>query len=584
MPPAARLESTVPTMIGADDPQRVATSHPRTGAIVTVLLPNDVILGRGVPVAKWQGNKRFRDLIRTRKAQYMGTGRRHAKQQIAQDLLQELYMKDFRFLVPIQTNEGTPPHGAEAWSLAGEEVVLNKIKQALRQSDTSDSLEDAQDRSAVPRSDRRNGSNPTEVISQTASSHASGPTAGSLSLGSVRPVPQSNSLAPEASQRAPISLAYGPTVREDQLMFAALHGTSPSSLHPATSLLSLNRPYSLPFMGSMSATTPLQALIGQPSGSASTWPQQYGAPPMPRTLQQQPDGFSSQSLASSYSAVPLRLSTGNPFLIPDNVVLFPQLLNQQRDAAQRRAHEHYKGLLQRNLLEQRRRAALVQQQRVQEQIDFLVQQRARQLQDQQVQQEMVEQSQAQARAAHMAQQLALSPSSASRMDLDSFMTSDSANADNALARSSSVTVPTLAGSTRNMEQDGHCGPMLEGPRYHFRFTGTNTSGTDGATLPIPTAESTNFSTGGASSLPATLEGQRVTLPSYHEVGTSARNQQSRLEGDCEDCKPAARLSSAAGSGTAAKASSDSSQSDDSSFCSSTSLDLDKHRPYKQQRS
>jgi hypothetical protein len=580
MPPAARLESTVPTMIGADDPQRVATRHRRTGAIVTVLLPNDVILGRGVPVAKWQGNKGFRDLIRTRKAQYMGTGRRHVKQRIAQDLLKELYMKDFRFLVPIQTNEGTPPHGAEAWSLAGEEVVLNKIKQALRKSDTSDSLEDAQDRSALPRSDRRNGSNPKEVTSHTASSHANGPTAGSLSLGSARPVPQSNSLAPEASQRAPIALAYGPTVREDQLLFAALHGTSPSSPYPATSLLSLNRPYSLPFMGSMSATTPLQALIGQPSGSASTWPQQYGAPPMPRTLQQQPDGLSSRSLASPYSAVHLSLSTGNPFSIPDNVVLFPQLLNQQRDAAQRRAHEHYEGLLQRNLLEQRRRAELVQQQRVQEQLDFLVQQRARQLQEQQVQQ--VEQSQA--RAAYMAQQLALSPLSASRMDLDSCMTSDSANAGNTLARLSSVTVPTLAGTTRNIEQDGHRGPMLEGQRHHFPFTGTNTSGTDRATLPIPTRESTNSSTDDASSLPATLEGQRVALPSYHEVGTNARNQQRRLEGDCEDCKPAARLSTAAGSGTAAKASSDSSQSDDSSFCSSTSFDLDKHRPYKQQRS
>jgi hypothetical protein len=199
-------------MIGADDPQRAAASQPLNGLIVTVLLPNDVILGRGVPVVKWQGNKRFRDLIRTRKAQYMGTGRRHVKQRIAQELLQELYLKDFRFLVPIQNNEGSPPHGAVAWSVASEGAVLNKIKQALRKSDTSDSLNDAQDWTDFPRLHRHDGSNRDEVTSRTASIPVmigSGPTSRSLSI------PQANSAASASRQRSFNSPAYVPNIQED---------------------------------------------------------------------------------------------------------------------------------------------------------------------------------------------------------------------------------------------------------------------------------------------------------------------------------------------------------------------------------
>jgi hypothetical protein len=85
----------------------------------------------------------------------------------------------------------------------------------------------------------------------------------------------------------------------------------------------------------------------------------------------------------------MSLSAGYPFAISDNVdgVLLPQLLNQQRCAAQCRFHEHYEGLVQRTLLEQRRHE-LVLSQRVQGQLDFLVQQRARQqLQEQQNQQQ-----------------------------------------------------------------------------------------------------------------------------------------------------------------------------------------------------
>jgi hypothetical protein len=49
----------------------IATPLAAARTLIAVPLPNDVILGRGVPIAKYEGNVRFRDLIRTHKDAYM---------------------------------------------------------------------------------------------------------------------------------------------------------------------------------------------------------------------------------------------------------------------------------------------------------------------------------------------------------------------------------------------------------------------------------------------------------------------------------------------------------------------------------
>lgn len=116
-------------------------SPPPTSTFVTSTTSNDVLLGRGAPTIHFEGNVRFRHLIATRKVEYMSTGRHKRKCVIAQQIIDEIVVgRRGRFLRKINTVEeaerlGVPPGVKQAWVPADPTVILEKVKQALRDKD-----------------------------------------------------------------------------------------------------------------------------------------------------------------------------------------------------------------------------------------------------------------------------------------------------------------------------------------------------------------------------------------------------------------------------------------------------------------
>ena len=99
----------------------------------------DILLGRGAPIIKHPGNVRFRELVRSRKAEYRRTSQNTGKDLIARELMQEIASRNGRFLRQIDTIEEAlalgVPEGVKAWRIADDEVVLQKVKQTLRDRD-----------------------------------------------------------------------------------------------------------------------------------------------------------------------------------------------------------------------------------------------------------------------------------------------------------------------------------------------------------------------------------------------------------------------------------------------------------------
>jgi hypothetical protein len=108
--------------------------------IVYALGPNDVLMGRGTPISNNIGNMRFRDLIRTRKEEYLSHWRHQIKHNIARQVHAEIIRRKGRFLRPMDSLPRRRrlgiPDGVKAWEVVNEEACLEKIKQALRGKDT----------------------------------------------------------------------------------------------------------------------------------------------------------------------------------------------------------------------------------------------------------------------------------------------------------------------------------------------------------------------------------------------------------------------------------------------------------------
>jgi hypothetical protein len=117
--------------------------------IITTLQPSDILLGRGAPIAYYEGNVRFRELIATRKMEYMSTGRHHRKREIAEQIFEEVRKRGGRFLVEVQmvdrsiaatvaanarssTVESSSLVG-KIWKVAEDCIALEKVKQTLRE-------------------------------------------------------------------------------------------------------------------------------------------------------------------------------------------------------------------------------------------------------------------------------------------------------------------------------------------------------------------------------------------------------------------------------------------------------------------
>jgi hypothetical protein len=112
---------------------------------------NDVLFGRGTFSINYIGNKRYRELVRSRKAEYVACTRVYTKELIAREILDEINRRGGRFLESVVVPAATTPqrkttaaavdpttgidghnHTTKAWIMANDEKVLVKIKQSLR--------------------------------------------------------------------------------------------------------------------------------------------------------------------------------------------------------------------------------------------------------------------------------------------------------------------------------------------------------------------------------------------------------------------------------------------------------------------
>jgi len=100
--------------------------------------------GRGAPANSNEGNKRFRDLVQSRKREYMSTGKRHTKDRIAREIVDTIiHDRQGRFVRKIESlveaEEMGVPDGCSAWTIVSLDVAVQKTKQALRDRDFIDS-------------------------------------------------------------------------------------------------------------------------------------------------------------------------------------------------------------------------------------------------------------------------------------------------------------------------------------------------------------------------------------------------------------------------------------------------------------
>mmetsp|Transcript_9756 Transcript_9756/g.12870 ORF Transcript_9756/g.12870 Transcript_9756/m.12870 type:complete len:223 (+) Transcript_9756:325-993(+) len=146
--PPAQLHTKSPPVVGKQQirqqAQRQRPLQPveekyafSTNNLVTVsmLRPFDVLLGRGGGPNDNEGNVRFRQLIARRRFEYNSTTHRFTKAKIAEEVVQVVLAVGGRFLKRAGISEkqyGYPVEG-EVWTGASEAVILEKVKQALRQ-------------------------------------------------------------------------------------------------------------------------------------------------------------------------------------------------------------------------------------------------------------------------------------------------------------------------------------------------------------------------------------------------------------------------------------------------------------------
>jgi hypothetical protein len=125
-------------------PRSCAAITTESAAIVTDIL---FLLGRGGPIIRNAGNVWFRSIIHARKKDYMGTGRHRVKNEIAKQVLKVIEQSQGRFLRRMSSEEAVElglPTGARAWLRADDARVLEKVKQALRDNESSEDCEDTE--------------------------------------------------------------------------------------------------------------------------------------------------------------------------------------------------------------------------------------------------------------------------------------------------------------------------------------------------------------------------------------------------------------------------------------------------------
>lgn len=134
MVPSSKEEKPKETTTGTN--HRATVPKNSKPEYVLDLNSNDILLGRGAPIINYEGNVRFRELVRSRKAEYIGTGRHQVKDEIARQIIAEVASRKGRFLRRVESlaevDKLNIPEGKKAWKIAEEDVAVEKTKQALR--------------------------------------------------------------------------------------------------------------------------------------------------------------------------------------------------------------------------------------------------------------------------------------------------------------------------------------------------------------------------------------------------------------------------------------------------------------------
>jgi len=103
---------------------------------VTDLRPCDVLFGRGSGPNDHEGNIRFRQLVAERKPEYMATNHRQTKAKIAKEIVDQVFAVNGRFMKKVEASELAAlgvPDGTDVWEVVGDDTIMEKAKQALRQ-------------------------------------------------------------------------------------------------------------------------------------------------------------------------------------------------------------------------------------------------------------------------------------------------------------------------------------------------------------------------------------------------------------------------------------------------------------------
>ena len=114
-------------------PSTISTTSSKVA--IKELKPDDVLLGRGPGVSKFEGNMRFRELVDERKAEYTATTKRKQKRTIAKEIIDLVHAKGGRFL----KQEDAVDYNDD-WYEADLETSMEKTKQALREQRLSASM------------------------------------------------------------------------------------------------------------------------------------------------------------------------------------------------------------------------------------------------------------------------------------------------------------------------------------------------------------------------------------------------------------------------------------------------------------
>lgn len=102
---------------------------------------NDVLLGRGAVILGTEGHKRFRKLIQENKPEYTASSRHSVKHEIADRIMNIIAGRGGRFLRKIENAAEKERIGApkdrDVYLIVDEEASMQKIKQALREQESS---------------------------------------------------------------------------------------------------------------------------------------------------------------------------------------------------------------------------------------------------------------------------------------------------------------------------------------------------------------------------------------------------------------------------------------------------------------